>query len=286
MPTYHDVYLDLRRKLLAAGITQPELEARELLCFAAEKPRETFRRDMMLYFAEEKAAAAYALLERRLHGEPVAYLTGEWEFMGHSFEITPEVLIPRSDTELLCEKALQRLPAKKEGQRLRVLDLCAGSGCIGISLALERPDVSVVLADLSEGAIGVARRNIRRHGVSAHVMCVKADALGLAPDVLGRFDLIVTNPPYIPAGDIQGLDVSVKDYEPRMALDGGADGLDFYRSIAADWRRALKPGGALLCEIGIGQCGAVTAILLRNRFDTVKIYRDLAGIQRTLCAER
>ncbi len=286
MPTYNDVYLELRRKLIAAGVTQAELEARELLCHAADKPREVFRRDLRLFLPEEKAEAARALLARRLKGEPAAYLTGEWEFMGFGFEITPEVLIPRSDTELLCERALACLPPEREGHRYRVLDLCAGSGCIGISMALERRDVSVVLADLSEGALQVARRNTRRHGVSARTMCIAADALAPAPDLLGSFDMIVSNPPYIPAGDIPGLDVSVRDYEPELALNGGADGLDFYRAIAGRYRRALKPGGTLLFEIGIGQAGDVTAILLQNDFSTVKYYRDLAGIQRVLESRR
>lgn len=283
---YNDVYLDIRRRLLRIGVTQPELEAREIVCYAAGKSRSEFRRDMTMYITPETERAAYALLERRMDGEPLAYITGEWEFMGHDIEITSSVLIPRADTEILCEKAIEMLPDVLETgsdmSSARVLDLCCGSGCIGISIALAYPDSSVILGDVSSAALQVARRNIRRHSLSPRVACVQVDALKPATISLGHFDMIVCNPPYIPSGDIAGLDRSVRDFEPLLALDGGGDGLDFYRAIASGFKLILKRGGVLMLEVGIGQAKAVETILQENGWRDIEIYRDLAGVQRAI----
>lgn len=286
--TYNDIYLDIRRKLRQEGVTQSELEAREIICFVSGKTRNEFRRDMTVYISPEKADAAYNLLERRLGGEPLAYITGEWEFMGHEIEVTPSVLIPRADTEVLCEKAIELLPkvAVRDGVRsARVLDLCCGSGCIGVSIALAHPECGVILGDISSEALQVARRNIRRHSLSPRVACVQVDAMKPASISLGHFDMIVSNPPYIPKSDIDGLDYSVKGFEPHLALDGGEDGLDFYRSIASGYKLILKRGGVLLLEVGIGQAKAVEAILQENGWRDIEIYRDLSGIQRAIKCE-
>ena len=226
---------------------------------------------------EEKLAE---LLERRLAGEPVAYLIGEWEFYGLGLDITPDVLIPRMDTEVLAERAI--LLARAAGEGARVLDLCAGSGCVGLAVAANVPGCRVVLADVSEAALRLCKQNVRRNELNARVTCVQADALEPPDAALWDFDVIACNPPYIPTGDIAGLDVSVRDYEPRSTLDGGADGLDFYRAIAARWGAALRLGGALLFEVGIGQAGDVGAILAQNQFEQIQTFQDTQGIGRVV----
>ncbi len=278
--TYNNLYLDIRRELKAAGVESAQLEARELICYATDKTREQFVRDASLYVADNVEKRIRNLVARRLAGEPVAYIIGEWEFYGLPLDISQEVLIPRMDTELLAERAI--LLARAAGEGARVLDLCAGSGCIGLAVAANVPQCRVVLADVSEGALRVCKQNIRRCGMSAQVVCMLADATQPPAPNLWDFDVIVCNPPYIPTGDIPGLDVSVKDYEPHLALDGGADGLDFYRAIAERWGNALRLDGSLLFEVGIGQAGDVEMIMAKNGFTDIKTHQDTAGIWRVV----
>ena len=277
---YNDLYLDARRTLRQAGVEGAQLEARELVCHAAGKSREQFYRDMALYAPDPVEDKLKELLTRRLAGEPVAYLIGEWEFYGLPLDITPDVLIPRLDTEVLAERAI--LLARAAGEGARVLDLCAGSGCVGLAVAANVPACRVVLAEKDERALAVCKRNVRRHELNARVTCVQTDALADPEPALWDFDVIACNPPYIPSGDIAGLDVSVKDYEPRSALDGGADGLDFYRFIAAHWSSALRLGGTLAFEVGIGQAPDVEQILIENGFSDIQSFQDTAGIWRVV----
>lgn len=278
---YNNLYLDARKQLKHAGIEAAQLEAREIVCAAAEKTREQFYRDLMLYASDPVEAKVKELVERRLRGEPVAYLVGEWEFYGLPLEVSPAVLIPRMDTEVLAEQAI--LLARAAGEGARVLDLCTGSGCVGLAVAANVPGCRVVLADMSEEAIRLCKRNIRRNDLSARVTCIHADAMQKPTAELWDFDVIACNPPYIPSGDIEGLDPSVRDYEPRMALDGGADGLDFYRAIAQNWKSALCLGGSLLFEVGMGQDRDVAALLRRNGYQDVRNFPDTQGIQRVVC---
>jgi len=277
--TYNDLYLDIRQQLILRGISQPSLEAREIVTYISGKTREEFYRDARIYVSDQVYRGAYELLERRLKGEPLAYIIGEWEFMGIPLDIDSNVLIPRVDTELLAECAVKWLRERKE---CRVLDLCAGSGCIGISIAMNCPDTRVILADISPKVLAVARRNIRRHDLSARVACVQADATKSGSISLGMFDLIVSNPPYIPSSDIMELDPSVRNYEPKLALDGGDDGLDFYRSIASGYFPLLKKGGALMLECGLGQAPMVRDILLRTGFTEIETKIDTQGIERVI----
>ena len=239
--TYNNLYLDTRARLRKAGIDAAQLEARELLCYASDKSREQLYRDMSLYVSAELERRVEELVQRRLAGEPVAYIVGEWEFYGLPLDISSDVLIPRSDTEVLAERAILRARAAGEGGR--VLDLCAGSGCVGLAVAANVPACRVVLGELSEGALRVCKQNVRRNSLNARVTCVSVNALEPPASALWDFDIIACNPPYIPTGDIPGLDVSVRDYEPHMALDGGADGLDFYRAVTQKWEKRPAAGG-------------------------------------------
>ena len=284
--TYNNLYLDIRQQLRRAGIEEATLEARELVCFGTGKSREQLVRDGGLYASPELEKRVRDLVDRHLAGEPVAYLIGEWEFYGLPLDISPEVLIPRPDTEVLAEQAIGYVKTLGE---CRVLDLCAGSGCIGLAVASQAPQARVVLGEWSDGALRICRQNIRRNGLSGRVVPMGADAREKPEKSLGEFQCIVSNPPYIPSGDIAGLDVSVKDYEPHLALDGGADGLDFYRSISQKWKEALVPGGRLYFEVGIGQADSVLRIMRAQGFGDIQVVKDLHEIPRvvfgTLCAE-
>ena len=217
--TYNNLYLDTRARLRKAGVDNAQLEAREIVCYAADKSREQLYRDMSLYVSAQLERRVDDLVKRRLAGEPVAYIIGEWEFYGIPLDISRDVLIPRLDTEVLAERGI--LKARESGEGARVLDLCAGSGCVGLAIAANVPQCRVVLGELSEGALRVCKQNVRRNELNARVTCLSVDALEPPSSTLWDFDAIVCNPPYIPSGDIAGLDVSVKDFEPRMALDGG-----------------------------------------------------------------
>ena len=284
--TYSNLYLDIRAQLRKAGVEAATLEARELVCFGTGKTKEELTRDGSLYASPDTERRVRELVERHLGGEPVAYLIGEWEFYGMPLDISADVLIPRPDTEVLVEQALAYLRTAGE---CRVLDLCAGSGCIGLALAAHAPAVRVVLGEYSDAALKICRQNIRRNGLSGRVVPIQVDALARPERALGEFQCIVSNPPYIPRADIETLDGSVKDYEPHMALDGGEDGLDFYRSIAQQWKDALLPGGRLYFEVGIGQADDVLRIMRKEGFGDIQIVKDLAGIPRvvfgTLCTE-
>lgn len=284
--TYNNLYLDIRRRLRGADVGDPSLEARELVCFATGKTREELLRDGNLYASPELEQQTWALVDRHLAGEPVAYLIGEWEFFGLPLDISPDVLIPRPDTEVLAEQAIAYCRTLGE---CRVLDLCAGSGCVGLAVAANVPGARAVLGELSEGALKICRQNIRRNGLTGRVISMQVDALSKPSPNLGEFQCIVCNPPYIPHGDIAGLDVSVRDYEPHLALDGGEDGLEFYCAITQLWRDALTPGGRIYFEVGVGQEDMVLRIMRAVGFGDIQIVKDLHGIPRvvfgTLCTE-
>lgn len=277
--TYNNLYMDIRQELHRAGIQAATLEARELVCFAAGKTREQFVCDGRLYVPQDVEEQARALMRRHLAGEPLAYLIGEWEFYGLPLDISEQVLIPRSDTEVLAGEAIRWLQTQQDA---RVLDLCAGSGCVGLAVASQVHACRVVLGEKSEAALRICRQNIRRSGLLGRVTPMPADALEPPTRQLGEFDCIVCNPPYIPTQDIETLDVSVRDYEPHMALDGGEDGLEFYRAISENWREALHPGARLYFEVGIGQADSVLRIMRRQGFGELEIVPDTAGIPRVV----
>lgn len=219
----------------------------------------------------EQASRYLALLERRALREPLQYILGSAFFMGFEFLVEPGVLIPRQDSETLCQRAVRI--AKKDG---RALDLCCGSGCLGISLKLLRPDLEVALSDISKKAVEVAGKNAARLG--ADIRLLRGDLF--APHQGERFDLILSNPPYIAQEEMQGLDPEVKK-EPGSALLAGADGLDFYRRIFREAGDYLNPGGRLLLEIGFSQAEKVSA-LAGEAFSRSLVHFDLAGLPRVL----
>ena len=284
--TYNNLYLDIRQQLRKAGIEAATLEARELVCFGTGKSREDLARDGGLYASPELERQVRSLVDRHLAGEPVAYRIGEWEFYGLSLDLSPDVLIPRPDTEVLAGQAIEYIQTLGE---CRVLDLCAGSGCIGLAVASQVPQARVVLGEYSDAALKVCRQNIRRNGLSGRVVPMQADAREKPERSLGEFQCIVSNPPYIPRADIETLDASVRDYEPHLALDGGEDGLDFYQTISGKWKDALAPGGRLYFEVGIGQADSVLRIMRAQGFGDIQIVKDLHDIPRvvfgTLCTE-
>jgi len=276
-------------RLLKAGIDSCEAEAWLFMDWILSVTRADYYADPGKDIPEDRIPLLEEKLRLREERHPLQYLMGTCDFMGFSFHVDENVLIPRQDTECLVEETIRLLEEKKglsqghEGE-IRVLDLCTGSGCIGISIRLLCPWTRVVLADLSSGALGVASRNARELG--AEVTPVRGD-LFRALDHLSPeercFDLIVSNPPYIPTGDIPGLMPEVKDHEPGMALDGSPDGLDFYRRIIREAPDYLKEGGILIFETGSTQARDVEDLLAARGFGDIRVGKDLAGLDRIIC---
>lgn len=280
--TYQDLFREGMKLIEPLCVTagDAQREVREVICTAAGKTFEQLSQDINLYTTDAIVNQVRAMYERRKAGEPLAYITGWQGFFGIDVEVNPSTLIPRTDTEVLVARTL-RVAEEMKGN-LRVLDLCAGTGCVGLAIANELKNVRAVLVEESDGALELCKRNIRHNKLTGRVVHVKGDALQPPSPALGRFDLLVSNPPYIPSGEIASLDRSVWAYEPRMALDGGHDGLDFYRAIGTLWRAALKPGGLMLCEVGIGQSGQVGYLFTQLGYVDVRITRDHGGIDRVV----
>ncbi len=279
--TLNDLYITLRKRFKQEGVPQPDLEARELVAFAANADKTQTANWAYLYLADKTLAHVEELAERHLAGEPLAYLLGEWDFYGMTFQVTSDVLIPRQDTECLCELAIQYA---KQVVNPRVLDLCCGSGCLGIALLKYVEDARATAVDISEAALKITWENALRHDVGGHLMAVRGNALELPSQNLGRFHLLISNPPYITAREMWELDSSVKNYEPELALFGGNDGLDFYRSIASKWSEAMLPGGMLMVECGYQQAAQVAAILEEYGWKNAEIKKDLNEVPRIVMA--
>ena len=279
--TYSDIYIDVRKRLREKGVEAYQLEARLLLAHAAGKTVDELLRELPLYASDQVEERVAALTERRMQDEPVAYLLGEWEFYGLPIIVTKDVLIPRPDTEVLVETAVKALRGRK--MDARVLDLCTGSGCIGCAIASELPAAHVVLVDNSKKALAVAKQNILKNRLNPRVTCVETDALLPPPPVLGSFELLCCNPPYIMSDEIAALDASVKDFEPLAALDGGGDGLVFYRSIIPKWKSVVRPGGLMIFEVGEGQSGPVAELMKKNGLSNVGSVKDTGGVERVVC---
>lgn len=278
--TYNELYIETRKKLRDSGIEASSLEARLLISHAAGKSMDVFLRDMSLYTSDTVVEKVIEMVGKRLEGEPVAYITGNWEFYGIPILVTSDVLIPRNDTELLVDTALTALKGRK--MDARIIDLCTGSGCIGCAIAKELPATHVVLADISRAALQVAKQNVQKNKLNPRVTCVEVDALAVPPMMLGSFDMLVCNPPYIPKADIEKLDDSVKNYEPISALDGGEDGLDFYMAILSKWHNVVRVGGLMIFEVGIDQAEDVMELMRCWGLNNVGCVQDTQGIDRVV----
>ncbi|MCL2492814.1 MAG: peptide chain release factor N(5)-glutamine methyltransferase [Clostridiales bacterium] len=288
------------RRLKDAGVPDAPIDAAWLLGYLLECDRASLflRREEAV--SEAGQARYEALLARRAAGEPLQYIIGTQDFFGRPFRVRPGALIPRPETEGLALRAIGWLRDSADATELSrsfaALDLCTGSGALAVTLALECPESDVYATDLSDEALTLARENAAALG--ARVRFLKGDLFGAlkdkgdgphcpAPGSPAAFDLIVCNPPYIPAAEIAGLQREVREYEPRAALDGGADGLAFYRRIAAEAAGYLRPGGALFLEVGAGQGAAVRALLEgAPGFTGAEVFPDLAGLPRVVFACR
>ena len=280
---YGQLYLETRQALLGNEDTQTAgLMARNLLCKASGKSQEEILANRELYAPEAVCREMERNVQRLLRGEPLAYVLGEWEFYGLPLYVTEDVLIPRDDTCAVAELAISK--ALFLDQDPRILDLCCGSGCIGLAIASRVKDARVTLADISKEALAVAKRNIQRNHLGGRVSSIQVDARVPCSAFLGKFDMIVSNPPYVTKAEMLELPDSVKNYEPTLALYGGEDGLDFYRAICVNFRNALKPGGLLCFELGMGQGDDVCRILESEGYTVLDRRRDFNDRERAVLA--
>jgi release factor glutamine methyltransferase len=265
----------------ARGIESPRLDAELLLARALGATRIQLIVDAKRPLAPEELGRMREMVRRRRAREPIAYILGEREFYGRMFRVDARVLVPRPDTETLVDVALARTRAVS--MSMRALDLCTGSGCVAITLARERPTACVYASDVSPDALAVARENALRLG--AYNVAFRQGDLFAAVDPALRFDLVTANPPYIPSGDLATLQLDVRDHEPRLALDGGADGLTLLRRVVAEAPARLVPGGVLAVEVGAGEAPVVAGLFEQAAaFSGVAVQRDYARIERVVSA--
>ena len=281
--TYSELYQEIRNELFETEGADAAHVARELVCAASGIPAADLIAGRQIVADEAAVRKIREYVSRKKAGEPLAYILGEWDFCGMTLTVTPDVLIPRDDTMAVTELAIKK--AMFLEQNPRILDLCAGTGCIGLAIAHRVKDARVTLGELSPGAIRVARKNISDQRLSGRVSCISVDVKKPAARFLGTFDMIVSNPPYVTTAEWEALDPSVRDFEPRMALDGGEDGLDFYRAILVNFTPALKPGGYICFEFGMGQFDAVRALLEAHGYEILQTRRDTGEILRAVLAQ-
>lgn len=280
--TYRQILQEAIRKLQKAEIEEADNDAWILMSEAFN----ISRTDYFMKSGDECTDNARtelfdSMIERRVRREPLQYITGHAYFMGYEFRVTPDVLIPRFDTEILVEKSLEYA-----SDGMKVLDMCTGSGCIAVSYALQcrergYDNVAVNAVDISSAALSVAADNAMRAGVDINY--IRSD---MFTGVSGMYDMILSNPPYIPTQDIEDLEPEVRTSEPVGALDGHEDGLFFYRILAAESPSHLKAGGRLIMEIGYNQADDVCSLLEQNKFADIEVIKDLAGHDRVVCGRR
>jgi release factor glutamine methyltransferase len=274
--TYREAMTEARARLKEASVENEQAESWFLLEYACDMRRSEYYLKCEKEMASEEYRMYQELVAKRCTHIPLQYLTGEQEFMGLVFQVNEHVLIPRQDTETLVEEALRHaVPG------MRLLDLCTGSGCIAVSMKHCVPGLTVTASDLSERALQVARENARRN--HCEIAFVHSD---LFAALEGTFDLIVSNPPYIPEAVIPTLMPEVKDHEPLSALDGKEDGLYFYREIIRNSSRFLAAEGRLLFEIGSDQGKAVSGLMADNGFCEIRVIRDLSGLDRVVSGRK
>ncbi len=270
---YREAYINGKRQLTAAGKDDADTDAKLLLEYACGTDKNTLFMQPDRHVTAEQLRIYEECINRRKASVPLQYITGEQYFYGLRFTVDENVLIPRQDTEILVEKVL------KDGtEGMKILDLCTGSGCILIAILKASKDASGMGIDISEKALKLAAENAKANAVKAEW---KVSDLYAAVD--GKYDVIVSNPPYIRSAEIPYLMPEVGEHEPVLALDGGADGLDCYRKIAAGAGKVLKSGGRIYLEIGSEQAGDVGSLISENGFEKIKVLKDLAGLDRVVC---
>ena len=277
---YRTVYQTGIEQLERAGIAEAKLDARLLLEYACDTDHSTLFAHPDREVSDKELEAYRELLARREQREPVAYILGNWDFMGLTFRVNGDVLIPEQDSELLVEEAMRFC---EDG--MKVLDLCTGSGCIGLSLLRFTNYTNLVATDISAKALDVARSNAESLGLSDRATFIETDLFPEIPDKDKRYDLILSNPPYIASSVIEGLAPEVRDYEPRLALDGDEDGLAFYRRIVQNAGDYLYSSGYLIMEIGYDQAEAVTGLMEADgRYHDIEVIKDYGGNDRVIRA--
>lgn len=282
--TYHSMLQTLVQRLENQQSPDAFFQAQELLAQASCQSKAQLLQQRHCPLPPTVAEKTLALLSQCIQGKPLAYVLGQWDFYGMTFQLNAHTLIPRIDTEVLVTQVLalaKTLPEKN----LRILDLCAGSGCIGIALAKHLPHAQVVLGEISPQAREMCLANTTLHQLEQRVSTQNLDAL--SPPASGeQFHLLVSNPPYISQAEMAELDPSVADYEPHLALAGGKDGYDFYHSILSQWTPCLLPQGSLFFEVGIGQADQVKTLMETQGFLQVKSHNDSQNIPRVLAGQK
>lgn len=284
MVTFGEAYRRVKQMLSSEEGAQAGSTARELLSFVSKRSTAAImgmeHDEIPQSVLEDYLRAA----ERVLQGEPLAYILEHWSFYGLKLTVSPDVLIPRDDTMAVVDLALEKAGEIKKP--VRVLDLCTGSGCIGLALASRLATAQVVMCDVSAKAIQIAQKNIDNCDLNAKACCCLADVLQPAPENLGKFDLIVSNPPYITEQEMLELQRSVREYEPHIALCGGRDGLDFYRAILKNYSSALMEDGYICFEFGQGQEDDVCHLLKENGYSVLELRKDYGNIVRAVIAQK
>ncbi len=273
---YREALKKGEEKLINAGITEGKLDAWLLMSYTAKIDRSFYYTHMDEPYPSDLEHDLFAAIDKRAEHVPLQYITGEQGFMGLTFNVNSNVLIPRQDTETLVEEALKVIRPE-----YRVLDMCTGSGCIIISIKYNVPEVVATGVDISKQALLVAKDNAKKYGMNIDFVTGN-----LFDNISGDFDVIVSNPPYIPTTDILTLMPEVRDFEPVGALDGGADGLDIYRPLITGAKDHLREGGELMLEIGCDQAADVTALMRENGFVAVDVKKDLSGNDRVVTGIR
>ncbi|MEQ2007175.1 MAG: peptide chain release factor N(5)-glutamine methyltransferase, partial [Limisphaerales bacterium] len=262
------------------GVDSPRLQIELLLAHVLKLPRLQLYLNHDRALTEAELAALRALVQRRAKREPLQHLTGSTSFFGLEISVSPAALVPRPETETLAELALAAL-AQSTSPQPNVLDFGTGTGCIAIALAAKCPPASVHALDISDAALALARGNTERNALAGRIAFHLGDGFPALPADL-RFDIIVSNPPYIPAAEIATLQPEVRDFDPRLALDGGADGLDFYRRLATEATARLNDGGGFFAEFGDGQEDAIGRLFTEAGWQRVATHRDLSGRPRVV----
>jgi len=279
--TVREALMEATGRLRAAGVEAPWLDAELLLARALDTDRTGLYREPERVLTRTEQDRLEQTLLRRQAREPMAYISGRREFWGLDMAVTPAVLVPRPETELLVEEALKAVGSRT--REVLILDLCTGSGCVAVALACGLPRARVVATDLSAEALAVARTNARTHGVAERVAFRQGDLWEPVEDLAGRIDVVTANPPYIPTSRIGALAPEVSRYEPSVALDGGQDGLAVIRRIVEEAWRFLRPGGILLMEVGEEGIPPLPAL---ERYRSMAVSPDLSGTPRVVRLER